>query len=161
MLATVTLYNVVAFVHVAAVIAAFGVTFAYPIITPFVTRTDPRALPVLHRAQALVGKRLISLGLLVALLSGAYLATDADVWSEMWVSISMLIIIVLGGLGGAFFGPQETKAAELAERDIAASTGDTVELSAEYAAVAGRIAAVGAIASVLVLVAAFLMVVKP
>jgi ABC-type multidrug transport system permease subunit len=73
----------------------------------------------------------------------------------------MLIIIVLGGLGGAFFGPQEMKAAELAERDIAASTGDTVELSAEYAAVAGRIATVGAISSLLVLIALFFMVVKP
>lgn len=154
------LYDVVLFVHVVSVIAAFGVTFAYPIMGPFVTRTDPRALPVFHRAQALVGKRLISLGLLVALLSGIYLATDRDLWSEMWVSIPMLIIIVLGGLGGAFFGPQESRAAELAERDIAAS-GDAVELSAEYRAVAARIAGVGAFASLLVVVAVFFMVVKP
>lgn len=161
MLASITLYSVVLFIHVAAIIVAFGVTFAYPVMTPFVTRTDPRALPVLHRAQALVGKTIISFGMLVALLAGAYLATDADVWSEIWVSIPLLILIVLGALGGMFFGPQETKAAELAERDIAASTGETVQLSAEYQAVAGRIATVGAIASLLVLVAAFLMVVKP
>ena len=161
MLATITLYSVVLFIHVAAIIVAFGVTFAYPVMTPFITRTDPRALPALHRAQALVGKTVISFGMLVALLAGAYLATDADVWSEIWVSVPLLILIVLGGLGGAFFGPQETKAAELAERDIAASTGDTVALSAEYQAVAGRIATVGAVASLLVLVAVFFMVVKP
>lgn len=160
MVTAITFYDLVLFVHVSAIILAFGVTFAYPIIGTYVTRTDPRALPVLHRAQALVGKTLISGGLLVAVLAGAYLATDAEVWDELWVSIPLVIAIVLGGLGGMFFGPQETKAAELAERDIAAS-GDTVELSAEYEAVAARVGMVGSLASLLVLVAVFLMVVKP
>ena len=98
-------YDVVLFVHVTAVILAFGVTFAYPIIGTFVMRNDPRALPVLHRAQALVGKTLISGGLLIALIAGIYLASDRDLWSEIWVTIPFIIIIILGGLGGMFFGP--------------------------------------------------------
>ncbi|MBJ7329763.1 MAG: DUF2269 family protein [Solirubrobacteraceae bacterium] len=152
------LYDVVVFIHVSAIIVAFGVTFAYPVIGAFVTRNDPKALPVLHRAQAQVGKTVISGGMLVALIAGIYLASDADLWSEVWVTIPFIILIILGGLGGMFFGPQETKAAELAERDLAAGTG---ELSAEYQAVASRIAQVGLLTNVLILVAAFFMVVKP
>lgn len=157
MVLAVTLYDIALFVHVSAIIVAFGVTFAYPVMAPFVSRSDPRALPVFHRAQALVGRTVISGGMLLALVAGAYLATDAEVWDELWVGIPLLILIVLGGLGGMFFGPNEIRAAELAERDLAAGG----ELSAEYHAVAGRIATVGAIASLLVLVAVFLMVVKP
>ena len=62
MLATITLYSVVLFVHIASIVIAFGVTFAYPVLIPFVTRTDPRALPVVHRAQSQVGRTVISFG---------------------------------------------------------------------------------------------------
>ena len=151
------LYDVVLFIHISAVVIAFGVTFAYPVIGAFVTKNDPSALPVLHRAQARVSRTVIPFGMLVALLAGAYLATDLDVWSEVWGSIPLLILIVLGALGGMFFTPQETKAAELAERDLAADGA----LSPEYQAVAGRIAKVGALADVLILVAVFFMVVQP
>lgn len=152
-----TFYEFVLFVHIAGVVIAFGVTFAYPLMAAFVSRTDPRALPTFHRAQAFVGRTLISGGMLIVFVAGAYLATDADAWSEMWVSIPLLILIVLGGLGGMFFGPQEAKAAELAERDLAAGG----ELSAEYQAVAGRIATVGKASSLLILIAVFFMTVKP
>ena len=44
-------YDVVLSVHIMAIVAAFGVTFAYPIVGVYVTREQPRFLPVLHSAQ--------------------------------------------------------------------------------------------------------------
>ena len=42
-------------------------------------------------------------------------------WSDFYVQWGLGVIIVIGGLGGAFFAPRERKLAELAERDIAAA----------------------------------------
>ena len=124
-------------------------------------KTSPRSLPVLHRAEATVGSRLIAPAGGIGLLAGVYLATDRDLWSEVWVTVPATILVVLLALGGAFFGPQEIKATELAERDIAASGDGEVKLSAEYEAICKRIATVGAVASLLVLVALFFMTAKP
>lgn len=68
--------------------------------------------------------------------------------------------MVLLGLFGAFFTPTERRAAELAQRDIDAANGGEVRFSTEYEAVARRLQIVGASASVLVLVAVFLMVTR-
>jgi hypothetical protein len=154
-------YDVVVAAHVMAVVIAFGVTFAYPPLGIFVTRNHPRMLPALHAAQAFVGKVLITPFATLALLLGAYLASDRDYWSETWVTVPLVILVVLLGLGGAFFGPQEKRAAELAERDVAASGDGDVVLSGEYEAVAKRVAMVGTLANVLILVAIYFMVAKP
>ena len=42
-------YDVVVAVHVMAIVLAFGVTFAYPIIGPYMAKNAPAALPALHR----------------------------------------------------------------------------------------------------------------
>jgi hypothetical protein len=39
----VSLYNVVLFVHIASAIAAFGVTFTYPVVLPLARRPHRRA----------------------------------------------------------------------------------------------------------------------
>jgi hypothetical protein len=57
----------------------------------------------------------------------------------------------------AFFLPQGRKAVDIAERDLAAGG----ELSAEYRTVSARIARVGQLAGLIVVVAIFFMVVKP
>lgn len=147
-------YDVVVSVHVMAVVAAFGVTFAYPVFMPWVTRTSPEHLAVLHRIQDRVGKFLITPGATLALLTGIYLAADRDYFKEVWVTVPMVILIVLLGLGGAFFAPRERRLAELAERDGATP-------SDEYLAAARPVTVVGAISSLLVLVAIFFMVAKP
>lgn len=154
-------YDVILFVHIAAIVIAFGVTFAYPILGTIVATQSPRSLPVFHRAQAAIGKKLIAPAGGVALLAGVYLATDRDLWSEVWVTVPTTILVILLAAGGMFFDPHETKAAELAERDVAASGDGAVKLSAEYEAVQKRIAGVGALASLLVLVALFFMTAKP
>ena len=155
-------YDVVLSVHIAAIVVAFGVTFAYPVLGIYVTKEHPRFLPVLHGAQARIGKFLITPAATVALLAGFYLASDRDYMGKVWVIVPLVILIGLLGLGGAFFSPSEGKSRELAERDIAASGPDgAVTLSPEYQAVSGRVAKVGGLANLLILVAIFFMTAKP
>lgn len=157
----VAFYDIVKFVHVFAIVAAFGVTFAYPILMPAMTRADPRSLPALHAAQSAVGKNLIMPFGLVALVTGIYMAVDRELFGNVWIEGPLLILIVLMGLGGAYFTPKERRAQELASRDVAASGDGEVRLSPEYDATVKQLATVGTLSSFLVLVAIFLMVVKP
>ena len=76
-----------------------------------------------------VGTRVMTPAMVVVLGSGIYLASDRDLWDRPWVSIPMVILIVLFGLGGAFFAPRERDLAVLAERDLDGTAGR----SAEYA----------------------------
>lgn len=154
-------YDVIVAVHVLGVVTAFGVTFAYPILLGYVKRQQPHAMAALHAAQDQIGKKVITPSMVVVLVAGAYLASDIDVWDRPWVSAPLLILIVLFGLGGAFFSPQERKLADLAQRDIAAAAGTKVEFSAEYEALLKRVQTVAVVASLLVAVAVFVMITKP
>lgn len=154
-------YDVVLWVHVTAIVLAFGVTFSYPITVPFLAGRHPRAMPAVHAAQDRVGRFLITPAATLALVAGIYLATDRDLWDRPWVTIPFLILVALLGLGGAFFAPHERRAAALAERDVAAAGDGEVVWSDEYLTVSKRIALVGTLASLLVLVALFLMITKP
>jgi uncharacterized membrane protein len=155
-------YDVILALHIAAIVVAFGVTFAYPIIGIYVTKAEPRFLPVLHSAQERVGRTLIAPAGGIALLAGFYLAGDRDYMGKIWVIVPLVILVGLLALGGAFFGPSEKRAAELSRRDVEAAGADgAVTMSAEYTALAGRIARAGLTANVLILVAIFFMAAKP
>ena len=69
------------------------------------------------------------------------------------VGFGLLAVLVILGLGGAFFSPRERRLAELAERDLAAG-----ELSEEYQALGVQVARVGALTSLLILVTVLFMV---
>jgi hypothetical protein len=73
----------------------------------------------------------------------------------------MTIVLVLGGLLGAYFIPEDRKLGPMVAREIAAAGSGEVVLSDEYQRRARREGVVGAIAGLLVLVAVYLMVVKP
>jgi uncharacterized membrane protein len=158
MLASITFYGVVLAVHIMAVVIAFGTTFAYPAFMPWARRTHPQAMPVIHDVSGRLGRLVMSPAMVVVLLAGAYLASDADAWSESWVSVPLVILLLIGGLGGMFFAPNERRLAELARRDLAAPGG---ELSAEYDALFRRVAIGGLATCALVLVAIFFMAAKP
>src|SRR5258708_10858660 len=121
LLPAVTFYTFALAVHIAAIVIAFGVTFAYPVMYAVGSRRESRSMPGFHRIQASVGKFVISPFLGLALLAGIYLASKLHVWSDFYVQWGLAVIIVLGALGGAFFAPRERKLAELADRDIAAA----------------------------------------
>jgi uncharacterized membrane protein len=150
-------YDVVVAVHVIAVVATFGVLFAYPVFVPWLRRTHPEAMPAVHAAQDRIGRLLISPGLGLVLIAGIYLATKAKVWSEVWVTVPLVILLVIGALAGAFFSPNERRLGELARRDLATGKG----FSADYDALFARVATAGLATIVLVLIAIFFMVAKP
>jgi hypothetical protein len=137
-------YDVVLSIHVMAIVAAFGVWFAYPLL---VARCDAGA----HRAQVRVALTVVTPAATLAMLAGVYMASDRSYWSEVWVSIPLLILIVLLGVTGGYFVPRQQRLAELAD----AGAGP------EYAALATQVARVAFVAAGLVVVAIFFMVTKP
>lgn len=153
----ITFYSVVLSVHIMAVVVAFGVSFAYPAFMPWARRAHPQAMPVIHELSGRLGRLVMTPAMVVVLAAGIYLASDADVWSETWVSVPLLILIIIGALGGMVFAPSERKLAELARRDLDGGG----ELSAEYDALFRRVAFFGFITMALVLIAIFFMAAKP
>jgi hypothetical protein len=160
-LVAVTFYTFALAIHIAAVVIAFGVTFAYPVMYAVGIRAEPRSMPGLHRIQDSVGKFVISPFLGLALLAGIYLASKLHTWSDFYVQWGITVIVVLGALGGAFFAPRERRLAELAEQDIAAadqaSPGATIVFGAEYQRIRSQLYRVNLIANVLILLTIYFM----
>lgn len=154
-------YAIILFLHIGAAIVAFGVTFAYPVIDAAIRRGDVSALPVWHDTEIEIGRKLITPGAIVVLLTGIYMAIDR--WSDSgpWFSAAGVIVIALLGIGHGFFVPQARKMKAQAEADLAAGAAERGTMSAEYEALGRRVAMVGVLSSLLVLVALLLMVWKP
>jgi uncharacterized membrane protein len=58
-----SLFDWILAVHIMAVVVAFGVTFAYPIMFAVAARSDPRSLPLMHRIEYTVERLLLNPGL--------------------------------------------------------------------------------------------------
>jgi uncharacterized membrane protein len=158
MLATITGYNVGLFLHVLAVVLAFGPTFGYGFFVAAAEANSPESVPTVLRGIQQVDRFLVQPGLVVVLLAGIYLLQKADISAgESWVSIGFVAIIALLGLSHGFFRPQTAKALELAERDL--DSGET--LSAEYSTISKRLENVGKLAGLIVAITIFFMTVKP
>jgi hypothetical protein len=152
-------YKIALFLHILAVVLAFGPTFGYGIL--FSVLPDyPRATPALLAGIQKIDRYLVTPGLVVVLLAGVYLiiASD-DAWdgSEAFITVGFVAIIALFGLQHGFFRPQTARAKGLAERDLKA--GDT--LSAEFEEVSRRLGTVGPVAGLIVVVTIFFMTYKP
>lgn len=159
--ADIRLYDLVLFVHVAAVVVAFGATFAYPFFQVGVERASPRSVPAMLHAMHATSRYLVVPGSLVVLASGIYLTLDGWSFDQLFVVVGLVVAVSLILLGAIFFDPLERRAIDLAERDVAAAAdGDTV-FSDEYKALSKRFAVAGIAASLLVVIAVFFMAVKP
>jgi len=152
-------YKIALFLHILAVVLAFGPTFGYALFFS-VAPQYPRAVPAIMTGIQRCDRYLVQPGMIVLLLAGIYLliASD-DAWSgsDAFVTVGFLAIIVLFGLQHAFFRPQTAKAKELAERDLKA--GD--EFSPEFEEVSERLSQVGKLAGLIVVVTIFFMSYKP
>ena len=60
MLAQITFYGFVLFLHIAAVVVAFGVTFTYALVFSVTRKGYERHPPSLHHIQAVIGQRIIA-----------------------------------------------------------------------------------------------------
>jgi Sec-independent protein secretion pathway component TatC len=95
----VRLYDVVLWLHITAVVIAFGALFAYPVFLAVVAKAPIGQRATFHHAQIAFSKRVTGPTIGVILLAGIYLATDADLWSEVWVTVPFVLLFVIAGLG--------------------------------------------------------------
>jgi len=152
-------YAIVLFLHIVAAIVAFGVTFAYPVIDRVVRTRDMRSLPTYHEAQIQVSRKIVTPAAILVMIAGIYMATDR--WSDLssgWWSGAFAIVIVLLGIEHAVLIPNARRLRDRAALDVQGAGG---ALSAEYDALARQRSIFVGVASLLVVVAVFLMVVKP
>jgi len=163
MLFAISLYDMSVFVHVSAVVVGFGATFALALAFPLAMTLDPRHLPFVHRLSLAINQKFVGPALALVLLTGIYQTTDGD-WGfdKPWISGTFLIVIVLGGLTGAYFIPTDRKLEAMASRELSApGAGESPKLSEEYQRKAQREGGIGALAGFLIIVAVFLMITKP
>jgi len=154
-------YEIVLALHIMAVVAAFGVTFAYPFIFAVGARHQPRSLPLLHRIEYSVERWLVNPMLAVVLAAGIFLASDGHHWSEFFVQWGLGAVIVIGALVGSVTIPSSKRAEKLAEEAIAAAGAGQPEFGEDYRVLVGRLQRVGTWLSALVLLTILFMVVKP
>jgi hypothetical protein len=158
-----SLYEVVLAVHIMAVVIAFGVTFAYPIMFAVAAKHGPRSLPLVHRIEYSIERMLVNPSLALVLLAGIYLASKGHYWSDFFVQWGLAAVVVIGALVGAVMIPTAKRAEIAAARDLAAidaraaGAGGTagpepsVEMSEEYRSLVRRLSTVGTLLSLLVL----------
>jgi hypothetical protein len=156
----VTSYLVVQAVHVMAVVAAYGLPMAYPMLLPYLRRRHPHSMPGVHDVQYRLNQRLTGPGTVIVLGAGVYMASKHHLWGEAWVAVPVTIMAVIVVLGGGLVVPASRKMAQLSRADVDAA-GASVTWSDEYNRVWGRYLAAETLLGVLVLVAVFFMVAKP
>jgi len=99
MLTAITSYDLGKFIHIAAVIVALGVPFAYPLFTAIAESANPRAVPSVLRAMRRTDFAVVTPGMVVLVLAGIWMLADASIRvSESWVSVGFVAIIVLFAL---------------------------------------------------------------
>jgi small-conductance mechanosensitive channel len=157
----VTFYDVVLWVHVSSVVVAFGPPFAYGVWIAIASRDDPESIPFVYRVLQRLDRSFVTIGGILILLTGMYLAADAWDFGYFFITWGLIAILVLLGLAHGFFLPNERRAERLARRDIEASTSGRLEFSREYNEVGGKLARVGPIAGLIVIVTIYVMVAKP
>jgi hypothetical protein len=160
MVSGVTSYLVVQAVHVMAVVAAYGLPMAYPMLLPYLRRKHPRSMPGVHDVQYRLNQRLTGPGTAIILFAGIYMASEHSLWDEVWVTVPVAIMAVIVVVGGGVVVPASRRMAELSRADVDGA-GATVTWSAEYDRVWSRYLAAEILLGVLVLVAVFFMVAKP
>jgi uncharacterized membrane protein len=158
MLASITALSISIWIHITAALVGFGATFAEAVTFPVAMKLDKRHLPYVHKLQLFINQRLATPALVVILITGFYQVSEGN-WSlgDAWISFTLLIVIVLGGLLGAYFIPTDRRLFDQVTKDLA----DTGEPSKAYLADVRREGVMGTITGILIVVALFLMVTKP
>ncbi len=95
------------------------------------------------------------------LLSGLYLTADRWEFSEFFVGWGIVAVVLLLGLTGAFFIPNEKRAADAAERDIERSGTGSVEFGPDFEQANRKLAVMGPIAGLLIVLTIYVMAAKP
>jgi uncharacterized membrane protein len=158
----ITSYDFSIFLHVTAVMVGFGSTYALSVTAPVALKLNPRHLPYVHQLELVLSRFFATPALVVVLATGFYQVSKGN-WhfGDFWISATFAIVIIVGGLTGAFFIPSAKKLKALSERDIAAAGDGPVTMSEEYDRRARLEAIIGPITGLLLVIAVFLMTTKP
>jgi Sec-independent protein secretion pathway component TatC len=150
-LLAVRFYDVVLWVHITAVVVAFGALFAYPVFLAVNARAPIAQRATVHRLQLAFSQRVTGPAIGVILLAGIYLATDADLWSKAWVTVPFVLLFVIAGLGSTVLRRGEERLVATAEDGDAAA----------YASALGTVRTWIWVLLVLIVIVIFFMTAKP
>ena len=161
----VTGFEISLFLHITAVVVGLGATFAEALAFPVAMKLSPRHLPYVHALQLAINRMLASPALLVIVVTGIY-QVDKGGYSmgDAWISATLAIAIVLGGLNGAYFIPADRRLGPMVQREIDALGPGEIklsDLSPEYQRRGRMEGVVGTIVGLLLIAAIYLMVTKP
>jgi hypothetical protein len=159
--AEVQFYDVVVWLHVSALVVGFGPTFAFGLYMAFIGRNHPRSIPAVIEAQDVVVRTMTTIGALVILASGIYLAADRWEFSDAFVIVGLVAIVLLMGLSYGYFIPADRRAKQIAERDIAAAGGADPQFSDEFWAAVSGSRILGPVAGLIVILTIYFMAAKP
>ena len=161
MVDAVSSYAAVEALHVIAVLAAYGLPLAYPLLLPYVRGRHPRAMPALHDVQHRLNIWLTGPGTVLILAFGAYLASRSHRWGEPWVDVPLAIIAVIAVAGG-WIVRATGRMSELSRQDVERAAGSgVVAWSPAYERLYRRYMAVEVLLGALVVVAIFFMAARP
>lgn len=149
--AEVQFYDVVVFLHILAVVVAFGPTFAYGVFFATAGRTNPAALPTIGRAVVTWSQIATRLGIVVILITGLYLVDDRWDFGDFFVAWGIIAALILFAMTQWHFIPTTQRLVEAAE----AGRQD------EVAAIAGAQQRSGPIAGIIVILTLYVMTAKP
>lgn len=158
--AEVQFYDVVKWLHVAAVVVGLGATFSYGVFIA-AARSAPRSMPGIIAGIQSVDRLLVIPGILVILATGLYMTIDLWDFGYFFVTWGILAVIVLFVMAIAVFGPNEEKARVAAEEDVERAGTGPVEFGPEFNRLNGILGKAGPIAGILVIVTVYVMVTKP
>jgi len=153
----VTFYNVVLWLHISSVVLAFGPTFAYGLWITVAIRNEPRSVPFVYAVLQRIDRSFVTIGGVLIVLTGLYLTGDRWDFGFFFVTWGILAILILLGLAHGFFLPNERRAEQLAHRDL--ERGE--EFSSEFDMVNGKMARVGPVAGLIVILTIYVMTAKP
>ena len=161
----VTNYNISLFIHITAVMVGFGSTFAESIMFPVAVKAGVRNLPYVHKLQLAINQWLATPAIVVILATGFYQVSEGN-WDlgSFWISATLTIVIVIGGLLGGYFIPADRKLGPMVQSEIDA-LGDReitlADLSEDYQRRGKMEGIVGTVTGLLLIAAVYMMVVKP
>jgi len=157
----VAFYDVVVWLHISAVVLAFGPTFAFGLYFAVGARKHPRGIPAILESQIAISRSLITLGGILVLITGLYLTGDRFDFSDFFVAWGILAIIVLLGLTHGFFLKNDQRALRTINRDLDAAGPGEFQPSQEFMDTAARNAKVGPIAGLIIILTIYVMAAKP
>ncbi len=161
----VTFYQLVVFLHVVAVVVAFGPTFAFGIIQATAERMFPRSVPFALTVMKRISQGMVIPVAVVVGITGIYQAIDGpfEFGRDQWMEIGLTLYLIMLGLALWVYRPAVMdRGIAAAQRSVDAAGPDgQVTLSAEYQQIMRVPNIAGPVLGLMVVVIVYLMEIKP